>query len=92
MKVMKIKRAELDMADILIFTHLFITLVSSCALARLSTAMAKKTFSKVSVHSLVKDVMDNKATPKTRIQTETVLEQKTFQKSAKQNANGRELF
>lgn len=35
----------------------FITLVSSCALARLSTAMAKKTFSRVSGCSSVKDVL-----------------------------------
>lgn len=54
--------------------------------------MAKKTFSKVSVPSWVKGVMDSKATPKTTILTETALVQKTFQKSAKQNANGRELF
>ncbi len=31
------------------------TLVSSCALARLSTAIAKNTLSKVSVHSRVKE-------------------------------------
>lgn len=42
---------------ILIVILFFITLVSSCALARLSTAMAKKTFSRVSSHSRVKDVV-----------------------------------
>lgn len=34
----------------------FFTLVSSWALARLSTAMAKKTFSSVSGHTHVKDL------------------------------------
>lgn len=42
----------------LFFKKGFITLVSSCALARLSTAMAKNTFSRVSGHSFVKEHLD----------------------------------
>ena len=42
---------------VFIIIHFFITLVSSCALARLSTAMAKKTFSRVSGHRWVKNVV-----------------------------------
>ena len=50
---MKLLKQETD-SFLKIFSHL-ITLVSSCALARLSTAMAKNTFSRVSGHKYVKE-------------------------------------
>lgn len=45
------------MEFVFINVYFFNTLVSSCALARLSTAMAKKTFSRVSGYRWIKDMV-----------------------------------
>jgi len=42
-----------------VFKFRGLTLVSSCALARLSTAIAKNTLSNVSVQSIVKNFVSN---------------------------------